>query len=170
MPRIKEAMPCRLPLHPPCTSTLRIIPFSTSTRIRREQTPFGRYVIVMTTPPLKYSGAQYSRYGDIIPPPKPYILWRMQSEVSRYDAAAKTGLRGANRVWPADRIGCGGRRAARGQAAALARPGAAAAGIGAHGAGCAAGGRIPHTGGGSGAQRGHVRAGRRSWRRASRAG
>ena len=73
----------------------------------------------------------------------------MQSEVSRYDAAAKTGLRGADRVRPADRIGCGGRRAARGQAAALARPGAAAAGIGAHGAGCAAGGRIPHTGGGS---------------------
>ena len=37
--------------------------------------------------------------------------------MSRYDAAAKTGLCGADGVRPADRIGRGGRRTARGQAA-----------------------------------------------------
>ena len=135
--------PCRLPLHPPFTSTLRIIPSSTSTCIKREQTPFGRYVIVIATPPLYFCRSQYSRYGDIIPAQKPYILWRMRLEVGRYDTAAKIGLCGAGRVRFADRVGCGRRRAAQGPAAALVRPGAAAAGFGAHGARCSAGGCLP---------------------------
>lgn len=66
---------------------------------------------------------------------------------------------GLARVRFADRVGCGRRRAAQGPAAALVRPGTAAAGFGAHGARCSAGGCLPHTGGSSSAQRRLTRTG-----------